>query len=941
MPIRGKREWKKSGKRPANMKTAIYSAQNAKELLEELKKHSVKDSDKLLIQIFDGSGGVDEFTFISKTIHDVFPKATTIGATTTGEISNGKILDKSIVASFSLFEETELITVFNENCDENTGISIGRMLNSEDIKVAIMFSDGLNSRPEEFISAISVEAPALTIGGGAAADNYNFQETAISINGNVYTKGIVVVALKNKNLLVKNSWRLDWKAVGKYMQITKALGNTVYEIDSQPILKVVEKYFGQKAVKGLPFSIVGFPLIKSEKDVDIARAPVGVADGGIVFAGNLHEGDFVRFGMADIESIGLCNEDGYLFAPESIWVYSCGGRKAFAKSTLEKEFGLYSRLAPSAGFFTYGEFFKTKNSTNMLNLTTTALAIAEKYIELNNADSCVDAEDARESEISTIAHLTNAIVGELEQNLKALDTYKIALDANSIVSKTDRRGVITYVNDLFVRVSGYSREELIGKPHNIVRHPDMDSKTFKEMWKTISSGKIWKGIVKNKKKNGGAYYVDTSIVPLFDEKGNITEYIASRTDLSKIIEQQKTIEKQATDKLTGLPNRVKFFEDFENIEEPVAALINVDEFGNINRFYGFEAGNQILSSLAADIRSFCLLKNYSTYKFDADNFLILGADTNEEAFADDMTELEEKLTNISFLPNSLDLKLRFTIGIASAKNQLLSKTEEALKKARTRRVNIAILSEEDEKNKRQSFEMLQVLEYAIHNDGVIPYYQPIVDVTTGKVIKYESLMRIKDKNGKIYSPFFFLDIAKKSKYYHALTNLMISKTLHDFENRTEGVSINLSMMDVENDDSVRRIKEAILEFKEPQRITFEITESESSEDYEKIIAFINDIKSLGVKISIDDFGSGYSNFAYLIRFNADYLKIDGSIIKNIATNPDSFKMASVIIDFANKLGMKTVSEFISSEEIANKAKELNSDLGQGYYYSEPKPIEEI
>ena len=112
--------------------------------------------------------------------------------------------------------------------------------------------------------------------------------------------------------------------------------------------------------------------------------------------------------------------------------------------------------------------------------------------------------DDTQSDIETVAYLANAVVADLEEALSDINTYKIALDSNSIVSKTDKRGIITYVNDLFIKVSGYTKEELIGKSHSIIRHPDMPDSLFIELWKTVSSGKTWKGIVKNRRKDGGS-----------------------------------------------------------------------------------------------------------------------------------------------------------------------------------------------------------------------------------------------------------------------------------------------------------------------------------------------------------------------------------------------------------------------------------------------------
>ncbi len=163
----------------------------------------------------------------------------------------------------------------------------------------------------------------------------------------------------------------------------------------------------------------------------------------------------------------------------------------------------------------------------------------------------------------------------------------------------------------------------------------MPDSLFIELWKTVSSGKTWKGIVKNRRKDGGEYFVDTAIVPLLDQDGNIKEYIAARTDITTLVKQQQTIERQALDRLTGLPNRVKFFEDDATIGGYRSiAILNIDGFGTINRFYGFENGNSILIAISKSISEFTAKNGFYPYKLDADSFLV----ASETMESDDFVE---------------------------------------------------------------------------------------------------------------------------------------------------------------------------------------------------------------------------------------------------------------------------------------------------------------
>lgn len=922
------------------MKTVNIIFSGFDELQKTVSSNGFLSSKNLLIQIFDGRNSYDDFCELSEYIAKLLPNATVLGTSTAGEILDSKMSENSAVISFCTFKNTSVIPISSENSSFQDGVSTANTILDNDIKAAIFFSDGLYSNADEFLNGLKSIKQNIVIAGGAAADNGLFKETFVSLNGVVKPQWIVGAAFKNRELGIINDWELGYNPIGREMKITKSTGAELFELDGKPIFEIIQKYFGEKILSSLPASIVKFPLLKKTQNVSVARVPVAKTETSLIFAGSFADGEIVRFAIADMKKIGTKEPPETIQKAQGLWIYSCMGRKAFAGKLLEKEFEKYAPLS-SAGFFGYGEFYDASKTTSKLNLTTTLFALYEDELDISKSKPDKNKDDTQ-SDIETIAYLANAVVADLEDALSDINTYKIALDSNSIVSKTDKKGIITYVNDLFVKISGYKREELIGKSHNIIRHPDMPDSLFKELWKTISSGNTWKGIVKNKQKDGSEYFVDTAIVPLKDQDGNIKEYIAARTDITTLVKQQKTIERQTVDNLTGLPNRVKFFEDDTALGGYGSiALLNIDGFGTINRFYGFENGNSILLGVAKSILEFATKNGFYAYKLDADSFLVASDTKKSDDFIETINNFIQEIKQKQFLAGTFEINVGLSAGVASQNGPLLSKAEEALKKARIKRVDVAILNEEDERAKQQNFEMLKILEYAIGNDTILPYYQGIVDIKTKQIGKYESLMRIKDQTGKIHSPYPFLEIAKKSKYYPAMTQTIIKKTLSDFKDRTEEVSLNISVYDIENKDTVSMIKALLADFAEPHRIVFELTESETIEDYAKITEFISEVKKFGAKISIDDFGSGYSNFAYLAQFNADFLKIDGSIIKNIASDSLYYQVADSIKDFAKKLGIKSVAEFVSNEDIAKKVEELGIDYAQGFLYAVPKPIEEL
>lgn len=195
-------------------------------------------------------------------------------------------------------------------------------------------------------------------------------------------------------------------------------------------------------------------------------------------------------------------------------------------------------------------------------------------------------------------------------------------------------------------------------------------------------------------------------------------------------------------------------------------------------------------------------------------------------------------------------------------------------------------------------------------------------------------MRLND-SGKIVSPFFFLDIAKKSGQYLQLTKRMIDSSFEYFKDKDFEFSINFTFEDISNEEVSNYVIEKIKELNIGNRVVFEIVESEEIDDFNLINGFFCTIRELGCKIAIDDFGSGYSNFEYLIKLDADYIKIDGSLIKDVLVSKGNENIITMIINFAKDQGFKTIAEFVSSKEILEKVKYLGVDYVQGYYIHEP------
>ncbi|MFY9082727.1 EAL domain-containing protein, partial [Aliarcobacter butzleri] len=190
----------------------------------------------------------------------------------------------------------------------------------------------------------------------------------------------------------------------------------------------------------------------------------------------------------------------------------------------------------------------------------------------------------------------------------------------------------------------------------------------------------------------------------------------------------------------------------------------------------------------------------------------------------------------------------------------------------------------------------------------------------------------------IIPPIKFLDFSKKVKLYSSITRKVIKEACETFKHRNENFSINLNIADIKDKETVKEIIKNITETNTASKVTFEILESEGIENYDEVISFINQIKALGAKIAIDDFGTGYSNFEHLLRLDVNYIKIDGSLIKNIASDEKHRIIVETIVSFARRIGIKTVAEFVADKQILEIIKEIGVSCAQGYYIGKPEKL---
>ena len=401
------------------------------------------------------------------------------------------------------------------------------------------------------------------------------------------------------------------------------------------------------------------------------------------------------------------------------------------------------------------------------------------------------------------------------------------------------------------------------------------------------------------------------------------------------------------DELTNLKNRYALEEEIKENDFVSITLIDIDSFDDINELYGFSTGNLVLIEVGKILNEFSLKYDVSVYRIYGNVYCL--ADKKMMGFFK-FNELIEELAvlfkNKPLYIEQLDIDIfvNITLGISIAQEESIKTAGIALKKAKKNNLPYFVYNNDIDTKEmiEKSMYWREKIKKALKNDKVIPFYQAIFDVDKN-IVKYETLMRIEDINEKgevVYlSPYFFLDISVKTKQYLQLSNQIISKALKDLKKTDKQISINLSFKDILDSEFIVFLDESLKKItnEDKSRVVFEILESDYISDYTLLEEFISKYRKQGIKIAIDDFGTGYSNFAHILKIRPNYIKIDGSLIKNIYSDKNSYEMVKSIIDFSKALNIRVIAEFVHSQEVFDSLVELGVDELQGFYLAEPKP----
>ena len=398
------------------------------------------------------------------------------------------------------------------------------------------------------------------------------------------------------------------------------------------------------------------------------------------------------------------------------------------------------------------------------------------------------------------------------------------------------------------------------------------------------------------------------------------------------------------DPITKLLNRESLFSDIAELkDEAMLMYFHINQITALKELYGFELVEKIIIDKAEELSTVMVGDNVTLYNVSFQKFAVLV--TEKQMFEKYLTLLEYSIFNnmekdIYDCERGYSIVSDFTVGVAYGTKDLFHCANVSLQEAIISKENYKVYekSNSSEELQRESLDRLKVYKNALHEGNIIPYFQPIVSAKDGSIMKYEALARLHTKDGVI-SPYKFLNSAIEDKTFEYFTRQMTQKVFNVYSNVNKEISLNLTYQNINSPSMMDYIKNRLDKYG-GDRITFEIVETEEIKDYSIVEDFILMVKGYGAKVSIDDFGSGYSNFTNIIKLNIDYIKIDGTLISKLLEDQKVKNMVFGLIQFAKSIDVETIAEFVSSKEICDVVKELGVDYIQGYYYGEPKSAQD-
>jgi len=544
---------------------------------------------------------------------------------------------------------------------------------------------------------------------------------------------------------------------------------------------------------------------------------------------------------------------------------------------------------------------------------------------------------------------------------KELIAFKYAVENsdNSIVM-TDKNRRIIYVNESFEKVTGYKREEALGKDPSILKSGRLSSEFYNNMNEILNRGEKWTGEFINVNKYHEIYYETASITPIISDD-EITGYLAIKLNITDYVRQQEKVEFLAYhDNLTLLPNRRSLEKKLNELiskatknDKFAVLFLDLDGFKIINDSLGHDIGDLLLKEIAKRFQESLHSDNY-VFRVGGDEFAIIIEYTNDNSneIIKDIAKNIIKNINKNIVIKNNSLQVGCSIGIAKFPEDgenltnLLKHSDTAMYKAKQNGKNRFEFYTEDLSNSVHTrLNIEQSMSKGLKNGEFYLVYQPKYNLQTRKIFSVEALLRWKSSILGNIEPMNFISIAEETGFINQLGLFVFKKACEDFkylqkETNLEMISINVSTVQLMDSEFIKNLKDILFETKlNASNIGIEVTETFIIKNMEEILETLNELRKIGFKIIIDDFGTGYSSMQYLQKLPIDVIKIDKSFIDDLSSNNQ--EIIKAIVAISKSFGYLTVAEGIELKEQEENLLKLGVDLGQGYFFSKPKTLQKL
>lgn len=594
---------------------------------------------------------------------------------------------------------------------------------------------------------------------------------------------------------------------------------------------------------------------------------------------------------------------------------------------------------------------------NSLTKQLSGLVITMKNIIDGNKNAKADEDGAKE--ISELSQEFNSLISSLNSSEKLNQKLSLAVEQSpSSIVITDIDGKIEYVNAMFTKVTGYTKDEVLGENPRILKSDKNPQTVHEEMWTTLKRGDIWKGEIINRRKDKNLYTESAIISPVKQADGTVTNYVAIKEDISekKIIEDH--INNLANfDQLTGLPNRNMLNDRAEYLlkiaqrnNEPLSVMfLDLDHFKNINDSLGHTIGDHVLIEVASRIQA-TIRDEDTASRLGGDEFILLFPNTKANEAMYIATKLTNAISQYIMLEHN-ELTITPSVGIAIYPNDgknfetLLKNADTAMYRAKNSgRNSFHFFTDEMQLNLERNLLLENALRHAIERNELEVYYQPQISLTDGGIIGAEALLRWKHPELGMISPGEFIPIAESSGQIINIGEWVFRTAIEQTKAWINDgfkpiiIAINLSAVQFRQKNLLTLVTDILREVQlPPEYLELELTEAATMHDPQAAVDVMNKLHEQGIRMSIDDFGTGYSSLSYLKRFKVYKLKIDQSFIRDISNDPDDRAIVSAIIDMAHNLGLQTIAEGVETAEQVSFLRLHGCDEMQGYYISKPLP----